>query len=174
MDTTTYSIAPDAHGEPTLWRGTGSDPYGDVVATRHELDRMDPVLWPTVVAGLHADNPTAPEPVVWRVTGVPDGIDPDDIGALYRLHGGQWQMYVEDEDTPVYSGWYTSTWPSCEGMVGLGYQFARVEMETVSDVCPLGIDCDDPECDLRHDTGLDEVDDGPEGIEWQGAGSDVR
>jgi hypothetical protein len=44
----------------------------------------------------------------------------------------------------------------------------------VSDVCPLGIDCDDPECDLDHDTSLDEFDDGPEGIEWQDASEVTR
>lgn len=82
-----------------------------------------------VLAALHAEDLTAGEPAAWRVTGVPDGIDPDDIGALYRMHDGQWQMYVEDEDVPADSDWYESTWSGRDAMLSLGYQFARVEKE---------------------------------------------
>lgn len=40
----TYFIAPDAHNEPTLWRGNPDDPAPVAVLTRHELAEH-PDVW---------------------------------------------------------------------------------------------------------------------------------
>lgn len=48
-----YFVAPDGYGNVALWRGTGTDDDNcDTVAYQYALDRMDAVLWPTVVAAL--------------------------------------------------------------------------------------------------------------------------
>lgn len=62
-----YWVAPDAYGEPTLWCAfVRDDPDADAVATKHELDRLYPTLWPTLVATLatsETPSPTQPEVV---------------------------------------------------------------------------------------------------------------
>lgn len=46
----TFFVADDGYGEQTLW--TGDPETCDAVATRWQLDRMHPVLWPTLLAAL--------------------------------------------------------------------------------------------------------------------------
>jgi hypothetical protein len=48
----TYLVAPDADKEPTLWQHWTEVNEDVAIARKRELDRLDPVLWTTLVAAL--------------------------------------------------------------------------------------------------------------------------
>lgn len=105
--TDTYFAAPDANGELTLWHGTGTGPddsAATAVATKHELDRMDPVLWPTLVAALTRT------PRVWLNDQAPPTgtVILDDQGHVERWNEADWDGDEPRDDetdaTLLYNG----------------------------------------------------------------------
>lgn len=57
-----YTVAPDGYGDESLWRfASPDDDRPELVARRHDLDPMDPVIWTTLTEFLVQEpNPTAP------------------------------------------------------------------------------------------------------------------
>jgi hypothetical protein len=74
---TTYFVDPDASGEPTLWRSTGTeDDFPVALFDKRELDAKDPILWPTLTAAIpkmSADSASASLVPIIKATGAIDG-----------------------------------------------------------------------------------------------------
>lgn len=53
MTSTHWTVAPDGHGDPTLWITTGpDDTRPQAITTQQTLDIQHPALWPALLAGL--------------------------------------------------------------------------------------------------------------------------
>jgi hypothetical protein len=57
---TDYFVAPDANGEPTLWRGRPRDRAPSAILTKHEL-REAPEVWDAIVSAYLPDPWLSPE-----------------------------------------------------------------------------------------------------------------
>jgi hypothetical protein len=56
MSAPTYAVAADAYGDIALWRWSDrDDEFSVFVVYKHDLDRRDTMLWPTLVRELVTD-----------------------------------------------------------------------------------------------------------------------